>query len=315
MSHLLFGASSLACVAVLGCRHNEGDSLVVTGEGTKLSSEAIDQDPFALLPAGPVVLAWVDATAFFASPFGGELARIAAARLPIGQESGFVPQRDLKRLVGGAYSMSGADAVVVAQGDFQPEMIRSAADQHATTPLGPLVHSGYAGNDVYTVRNVGFTVLTRHTMLIGNETGMRRALDRIRDNRLKRELPDWMMQLVENPQASAVVAGDVATQPMIASLARSAPFLNGLQSFRILGNFQAPGLNLAGSLTYPDAASAANGANALRGLAQMAGLMSMLSIFGLGSPLKNMQIDVQQNDAQFVMAVDGQTVTHLLAGL
>jgi hypothetical protein len=313
LAPLLLGAVLAGPLA--SCHHNEGDSLVVTGDGTKLSSEAIDQDPFGLLPANPIVLSWVDAQAFFASPFGGEIARIAGTRLPLGQESGFVPQRDLKRLVGGAYSMSGADAVIVAQGDFQPEMIKSAADQHAATPLGPLVHSTYAGNDVYTVRNVGFTVLTRHTMLIGNETGMRRALDRIRDNRLKRELPDWMLRLMDNPQASAILAGDVASQPMVAALARSAPFLNGLSSFRMLGNFQAPGLNVAGALSYPDAASAANGASSLRGLVQMAGVMSMLSLFGLGSPLKNMQIDVQQNDVQFVMAVDGQTVTRLLAGL
>ena len=39
--------------------------------------------------ANPVVLGWVDAQAFFASPFGSELTRIATARLPLGQESGF----------------------------------------------------------------------------------------------------------------------------------------------------------------------------------------------------------------------------------
>jgi hypothetical protein len=130
LAPLLLGAVLAAPLA--SCHHNEGDSLVVTGDGNKLSSEAIDQDPFGLLPANPIVLSWVDAQAFFASPFGGEIARIAATRLPLGQESGFVPQRDLKRLVGGAYSMSGADAVIVAQGDFQPEMIKSRSARWST---------------------------------------------------------------------------------------------------------------------------------------------------------------------------------------
>src|SRR4051794_13962922 len=78
-----------------GCHHNEGDSVAVTGDGTRLSSDAIDKDPIALLPGNPVVLGWVDAQAFFTSPFGGEVARLSAAHLPIGQEAGFVPQRDL----------------------------------------------------------------------------------------------------------------------------------------------------------------------------------------------------------------------------
>ena len=201
--------------ALAACKHNEGDSVVVTGEGVRLSSEAIDKDPIALLPANPVVLGWVDAQAFLGSQFGGEINRIAAKYLPGGQQTGFVPQRDLRNC-GGVYSLAGADFVIVAQGDFNADMIRTAADQHATTPGGvPLVHSKYAGNDLFTAGNVGFTVVTQHTMLVGNETGMRRALDRIRDNRVKREVPDWMTKLMDNPQASMVFAGDVTGQPQL----------------------------------------------------------------------------------------------------
>src|SRR5262245_15275835 len=172
------------------CKHNEGDSVVVTGEGARLPSEAIDRDPLALLPSKPVVLGVIDVPAFLASPLGGEINRLAAKYVPLGQETGFVLSRDLKKMVGGAYSLAGVDVVAVAQGDFNPDLIRAAAERHATTPGGTqLVHSKYAGNDVFTAGNIGFTVVTRHTMLIGNETGMRRALDRIRDNRLARDVP------------------------------------------------------------------------------------------------------------------------------
>ena len=295
------------------CRH-EGDSIVVTGDGKRLSSEVIDNSPLALLPANPVLLGWVDAQAFFASPLGGELSRLCASHLPIGKESGFDPKRDLKKAVVGAYSMAGADGVVVAQGDFRPEEIKAAADRHATTPIGvPVVHSTYAGNDMYTAGNFGFTVVTQHTLLLGNETGMRRALDRIRDNRVNVEVPAWMVRLLDNPQASLVVAGDVTSQPAVAALAASMPFLNGLQNFRVLGNFQPPGINFAGTLSYPDPASATSAANAARGLAQAAGVLNMLRVFGLGSPLQTLKVEVVQNDMTFVMSIESQSLTRLLA--
>jgi hypothetical protein len=301
-------------VAVSACRHNEGDSIVVTGDGNKLSSQAIDGNPLALLPANPVLLGWVDAQAFFASPLGGELSRLCASHLPLGKESGFEAKRDLKKVFLGAYSMAGADGVAVAQGDFRPDEIKAAAERHAATPIGvPVVHSVYAGNDVYTAGNIGFTVVTQHTLLFGNETGMRRALDRIRDNRVNVELPAWMVRLMDNPQASLIVAGDVTSQPAVAALSGSLPFLNGLQNFRVLGNFQSPGINFAGTLTYPDPTAAGNAANSARGLAQLAGAMNVLRMFGLGSPLQALKVEVRQNDMTFVMAVDSQTATRLLA--
>jgi hypothetical protein len=309
---VLCGLVLLMCELV-GCKHKDGDSVIVTGEGTRLSSEAIDHDPLALLPANPVVLGWTNTQAFFASGFGAEVNRLATKYVPIGQEAGFVAQRDLKTMVGGVYSLAGADAVAVAQGDFNPDLIRASADRHAMTPLGvPLVHSKYAGNDVYTAGNIGFTVVTAHTMLVGNETGMRRALDRIRDGRVRREVPEWMTNLMVNPQASMVFAGDLTNQPHVAAMAKTAPFLNGLMNFRVLGNFQTPGLNLAGTLSYPDGASAAAGAEALRGVGQMAGAMNVLAIFGFGSPIQNLQVQSRDSDATFVMAVDGQSLVRLL---
>jgi hypothetical protein len=304
----------LLAVSTWSCKHNDGDSVVVTGEGSRLPSEAIDQDPLALLPSKPVVLGVVDVPAFLASPLGNEINRLAAKYIPLGQETGFVLQRDLKKLVGGAYSLAGVDVVAVAQGNFNPDLIRSAVERHAMTPGGvPLVHSKYAGNDVFTAGNVGFTVVTLHTMLIGNETGMRRALDRIRDNHLVRDVPEWMTKLIETQQAATVLAGDVATEPRIAAMARMAPFLGGLSSFRVVGNFQPPGVNVAGTLSYADAPSAAAGANALRGLAQMSAIASVLAIFGLGAPLQNLQIENHDRDTTFVTSADAESLARLLA--
>jgi hypothetical protein len=176
-----------------------------------------------------------------------------------------------------------------------------------------LVHSKYAGNDVFTAGNVGFTVVTTHTMLIGNETGMRRALDRIRDNRLARDVPEWMTKLVDTPQAATVIAGDVATEPRIAAMAQSVPFLMGLSNFRVVGNFQPPGVNVAGTLSYVDAQSAAAGANAIRGLSQMGAVTAVLSIFGLSAPLQNLQVETRDKDTNFVTSSDADSLARLLA--
>jgi hypothetical protein len=152
-------------------------------------------------------------------------------------------------------------------------------------------------------------------MLVGNETGMRRALDRIRDGRVRREVPEWMTKLMDNPQASMVFAGELTNQPHVAAMAKTAPFLNGLMNFRILGNFQAPGINFAGTLSYPDPASATAGANSLRGIGQMATTMNVLAFLGISSPLKDLQVQSQDNDATFVAAVDGQSLVRLLGML
>jgi hypothetical protein len=300
--------------SALSCKHNEGDSVVVTGSGTRLSSEAIDQDPLALLPSQPIVLGVADVQAFLASPLGGEINRLAAKYVPLGQETGFELHRDLKKMVGAGYSLAGVDVVAVAQGDFNPELIRSAVERRALTPGGvPLVHSKYAGNDVFTAGNIGFTVVTRHTMLVGNETGMRRALDRIRDNRLARDVPEWMTKLIETPGAATILAGDVATEPRVAAMARMAPFLGGLSSFRLVGNFQPPGVNVAGTLTYVDAQSAAAGADHLRGLAQMTVVTTVLAMFGLGAPLQNLQVESKDRDTTFVTQSDAESLARLLA--
>jgi hypothetical protein len=124
-----------------------------------------------------------------------------------------------------------------------------------------------------------------------------------------------MTKLMDNPQASMVLAGDLTNQPPVAAMAKTAPFLNGLMNFRVLGNFQPPGVNVAGTLSYPDQASAASGATALRSVGQMAGAMNVLAFLGLGSPLKDLQVQSQDTDATFVMAVDGQSLLRLLAML
>lgn len=299
----------LAAAALGGC--GGADSMVLVG-GHKVDAADIDRDPISVLPGGVVMFGTLDAAAMFHSPYGGEVGGLIANLLPLGPESGFVASRDLSRIHGGVYAMQGADFCVVAQGTFDVDAIARAAASRAITVAGvPLVKSRYADSDLYTAGNVGFTVLTSHTVLSGNETGMRRALDRLRFGKLERSVPSWMIDLTATKGAAFAGAGDLASQPVADATARQVPFLAGMKVVRVLGNFQSPGINVAGTLSYQDADAAGRAAPALRNLQQLTQLMSLFTAWSYGA-MPTPQIVQQGGDVAFTMAVDDQLVHSLL---
>src|SRR6185369_16970153 len=114
----------------------------------------------------------------------------------------------------GLYSMSGADVAGVAIGRFNPQAIDQAADGVTQTPLGaPLVKTTYAKQTLYVSRNVGFAVLTPRTALFGDETGIRRALDRLSEGRASHDVPKWEDSVLATPNAPIAGAFDFAGQP------------------------------------------------------------------------------------------------------
>jgi hypothetical protein len=280
--------------------------------GEKVPAEDIDRDPLALLPGGLVMLGYLDAPAMFQSGFGQEAARLVANLIPLGPESNFVPARDLSKLYGGLYAMQGADFCVVAQGNFDRDAIERAADAKSITVAGlPLVKSSYAGMNLYTAGNIGFVVLTSHTALSGNETGMRRALDRMRFSKLERSVPSWMVDLIGTKSASFAVAGDLTSQPGIEAAAANFPFVGGLKYVRVLGNFQPPGVNYVGALTYTDAQHAQSGATSLANVRSAAAFLNLVtSLFGGSVP--NMQVAQNGNDVAFTLPLDDRLVRLLL---
>jgi len=304
-------AIALALFTHFGCGGAD-ESLGLVG-GEKIDATLIDRDPIALLPSGIIMLAYIDAYAMFQSKWGGDVATTVTNLLPLGAESSFVAQRDVTRIYGGIYAMQGADFCAVVQGNFDPVAIKRAADARAITISGaPLVKSSYAGNDLYTAGNIGFVVLTAHTVLTGNETAMRRSLDRLRGGKLERKVPPWMVDLMLTKNASMAFAGDLGSQPTVDAASQSIPFLSNLRTVRILGNFQPPGMNFAGSLSYADEASAKNATAALAHVQQIAGVVSMFSAIGFGAPLPTPQVMQQANDLGITVAVDEGFVRMML---
>jgi hypothetical protein len=210
----------------------------------------------------------------------------------------------------GSYSYQGLDVAAIAIGRFDGAKIKQVAASQTPTKAGvPLVVSQYAGRDVYTVNNIGFTLLSDTRAIIGTEQGIRRVLERIKDKRVKRDLAPWMIATIETPGAALAVAGDLASQPLPAEMARQVPmpFMQGLKAVRLVATFK-DGVHLAGSMTYPDAQTAETASQSVK---QTANLSKWLAIVGI--KVQNVEIKVEKTDVQVSLGIDDQSLRQLLA--
>lgn len=292
----------LSTAAATGCG---GEQTLVLVGGQRVDAATIDKDPLALLPGSIVALSYLDAGALFATRLGADTTALVNSVLPIGAESNFVPSRDVTRLYGGLYAMQGADYCFVVQGNFDVDGITRAADARAATPSGiPLVKSQYGGSDVYTVGNVGFVPLTGHTLLSGTETGMRRVLDRLRYGNLERSVPKWMVELSDTKGAAFALAADLTSQVPVAPALQGTPVLSQLRIVRVIGNFQSPGLNVAGTLTYETPEGAAAGVAGIQSTQAAARWLGVFAAFGFGVTLPTIDLAQKEKDVAFTMPVD-----------
>ncbi|MSP25417.1 MAG: hypothetical protein EXR75_09685 [Myxococcales bacterium] len=297
-----------------GCPRTD-QSLVLIG-GARVDAARIDGDPLALLPAAAIFTGVLDARAFYASELGAQAAQLVQQLVPLGAESRFVPQRDVTRVFGALYAMQGVDYCAVVQGNFDPVAIEQAANARVQNPAGlPLVATPYAGYSIYTVADQGFVVLTPRTILSGNQTGMRRALDRLRFGRLGHDLKPWMHELLADEKAAIAVVGNLGKQAVVDAAGAELPFLKGIRMVRALGNFQAPGMNLVGSVSYGDAASAAEGLAALGRLRELASLVSMFAAIGFGTSVPTLELQQQGNDVALATSADTNFMRIVLATL
>jgi hypothetical protein len=210
--------------------------------------------------------------------------------------------------------MQGADAAGIASGRFNPDAIKNAAAVTTNTPSGPLVQSPYAGFLLYTVHNVGFCVLSSHTVLFGNETGIRRSLDRIHDGRAVHQFPDWTNAVLDSSRAPIAFGANLKSSPLPVGLTQQVPFLAGLNAARGLGNFEPPGVNWAGSLGYdtPERAQQAAGQLlASRDLISSYGWI--MGVMGVGQPIERLEAQATDREVSFVAALNGAALAKILA--
>ena len=306
--------SVASALPLFSCSKTE-DIIVQTGAGKEASAVDLDKEPLALLPGGVVGIASVDARQLVASPFGGRLLAMLNQRLPVPPSAGFDPSRDLDHLYLGLYSMQGADLSGVALGKFDKAKIEAAVNGVEKTPQGvPIAKRQYAGRTLYTANGFGFCLITDHTALFGNDTGIRRALDRVREGRVRRQTLPWMDKLLDNEKTAPIVAGaDLRAQAIPQAASSNLPFLNGLETLAFVGNFKDPGVNLAGTLVYGDEAGAKTGADNVGALAsKLSTYGTLLAIAGYPQPVRQLQAEAKGKQAAFVMALESGALVTLL---
>ncbi len=302
----------LGAISIIGCSKKETVITPAVAE-RQLTPADIDAEPLAVLPTGFIGLLRAEMPAVARSSLGPTVLTLIRQWAPLPVNSGVAPDRDIERIVVGLYSMQGADAAGVAIGRFDPEAIKQAANANPNTPSGSIVQSPYAGYLLYTVRNMGFCVLSARTLLIGNETGIRRALDRIREGRAVRQLPAWTDPLLDAGKAPLAFGAQFKPGEVPPAVGQQVPFMAELQGLRVLGNFEAPGVNLAGSLGYATPERAKQAAAEM--LSSRDKLMSMgfvLGGLGMGQPVRRLEATATDTEVAFVAGLDGASVSKIL---
>jgi hypothetical protein len=300
-----------------GCGGNQGTVAVTPTKSQRATTEEIDANPAHVLPSGLVGYASLDITALLASPFGPRLLQVLSRLAPVSPDVGYKPERDLKQLYLGAYSMQGADLIAVAVGSFDAAALERSCAAGSPTPMGvAFTRIDYAGATIYSARDVGVTVLTPKVAIVGNPTALRRTLDRLEQGTLERAVPTWVERLQTSQDAPIVVAVDLAARAETDAVRRQIPLLDGVEVLQIVGNFADPGLNLAGTSAYSDDAAASRGADQLR--AQTAALQmygSLLALLGIQQPLRVVEAKAEGKNMRFVVGIDGRLVEQALGQL
>ncbi len=102
---------------------------------------------------------------------------------------------------------------------------------------------------------------------------------------------------------------NLVEQDVVSAVSDQFPFLKGMQSVRVLGNFEPPGMHLAGTSVYAEEEQATNGAGSLLALHEVWASMSWLtSLFGLSNPVKKLEAQAEGKESKFVAAVDSEAL-------
>jgi hypothetical protein len=287
--------------------------LACGGKGAKAGGENkldLDSDPLALLSGSAVIVANVDARSLWDSTtVGPQLGAIADRLVPLGDDAGFEAKRDVDRVVLASYATGGVDVAAIVSGRFDEAKLEAATK---TKSGAEVTTTMYAGRATHAAGGAVWTVLTAKTVVAGTSEAVRRVLDKVKTGKIERAEPPWVIETLQTPGAELAVAGDFASQPLVAASIGSLrlPWLEGLHVARVIGNFQKPGMNVAATLTYGDAQQASSAADGVR---TVTGWVKLLGPLLGGVSLQNLDVQTTGTDMQCKFAVDDQTLSNLLA--
>jgi hypothetical protein len=293
----------LALVALNAC----GGKGAASGADVKSTADA---DPLALIPPSALVVASLDAHAMYASAaIASTLASFADSLVPLGADAGFQASRDVDRVIFGAYPGSDPDVAAVLSGRFDLDKIGAATK---TKGGADIVKGTYAGFATEVVGTVTIAPLTAKTLVAGTSERVHRVLDRITAGSLQRSVPQWVSDTLATQGAEFAVTADLATQPIASATIGSIDlsWLKGIQVVRAIGDFDAPGINVAATLTYGDPAGAQAASD---GIHVLDGLQRALAPLLLGAKVDNLQVSSTGNDVSCKFAVNDTSLRALLS--
>lgn len=303
---VLLAAFSSAC----GARQE----VVVSSIEERADSAEIDSDPWALFPPGAVSWARLSADKMFSASFGAEMATFLGEQLPISRDVGFDPSDHVTDVYAAAYATVGTDVALVLRGHFESGVIERGFRAQPLARTGEtIVKRSFAGSEIYVAGGVAFSVQTTQTAVYGTELGVRRVLERIEMGTLERTLPAWFEDMLQQ-RADFCLGIDLDAQPVPATLRTKLSFLEGLRAARVLGNFENPGLNLAGTLTYDSAGSAERATKLMDEFGEAVDRYAVLfESLKLDRPLRRLETRALGKDAQVAIEVEGHAIAVLLS--
>jgi len=285
------------------------------GKGAESPAEAktdLDADPLGLVPGQALVVASVDMHAVGASTNGPAIAQLADSFVPFGDDAGFQLTRDVDKILVATYAANESDVAGVVSGRFDVAKLNAVQQTRQGTPI---THSTYAGFTTDTAGAVTIVPLTAKTVVAGTTERVHRVLDRVQQKTLTRAVPGWVGDTLATQGAAFAVAADFSWTPIAAATlgAVNLSWLKGLQVARILGDLNPPGLNVAATLTYADAAGAQAAADGVR---QLDTIQKLFAPALLGAHAENLTVTPAGNDVSCKFAVSDQSLQALaqLAG-
>jgi hypothetical protein len=234
-----------------------------------------------------------------------------SAAIPLPESAGLIPARDIDRVVVASYPASSPEVAVILSGRFEPAKIQGTTQTRSGTPI---VSGTFAGFTTETVGQATLAVLTPKTVVAGTLSGVQAVLDRVRQGQLTRAVPQPVLDTLQTPGAQAALYADFSSQPVaIGSIGMvNLGWLRGLKLVRALADFNPPGLNVAATTTFADPAGA--GA-AVSGINALNSMLTVLSPAIGGARIQNLQVQAVGSDVTSKFAVDGASLTTLLAML
>jgi hypothetical protein len=185
----------------------------------------------------------------------------------------------------------------VLAGTFNPEKIESAVAAYPWAHLGNqvLVKTVYQGKTLFTLANIGFTLLSAKTALAGNEGAIRRALDRIADRKMARTIEPWALETLETKDADVVLVVNTESDVGKAAKQQLPAWLRDFHAVRAIGNVRADRVNMAVTFSFAEPAQAERAEKALSAGAKLYALGTM---FGQAPSLNDFDVKTVGNDTQ-----------------